>query len=55
LTDVLEIGIEIRWIRVGARPIARPANPLGARSSVDPRMTSRNSPVRTISARDHRP
>ena len=27
LTDVLEIGIEIRWIRVSARPIARPANP----------------------------
>jgi len=42
LTDVLEIGMEMRWIRVRVRPMARPANPLGARSSVDPRMTSRN-------------
>ena len=35
LTDVLEIGIEMRWIRVRVRPMARPANPSGARSSVD--------------------
>jgi len=50
LTDVLEMGREIRWITVRVRPMASPANPLGARSSVDPRMTSRNTPVRTISA-----
>jgi hypothetical protein len=29
---VLEIGMEMRWIRVRVRPMARPANPLGARS-----------------------
>ena len=43
LTDVLDTGIETRWIRVRVRPMARPANPLGARSSVDPRMTSRKT------------
>lgn len=36
LTEVLEIGIEMRWIRVSVSPIEMPANPLGARSSVDP-------------------
>lgn len=30
LTDVLEIGMETRWIRVRVRPMARPANPLVA-------------------------
>ena len=35
LTDVFEIGIEIRWISVSVRPIAKPAKPFGARSSVD--------------------
>ena len=29
VTDVVEIGMEIRWIRVRVRPMARPANPLG--------------------------
>jgi len=49
LTDVLEMGREIRCITVRVRPMASPANPLGARSSVDPRMTSRNTKVRTTS------
>ena len=30
MTDVLEIGTEIRWIRVRVKPMARPANPSGA-------------------------
>jgi hypothetical protein len=50
LTDVFEIGIEIRWIRVSVRPIDKPANAFGARSSVEPRITNRNTPVRTTSA-----
>ena len=33
LTDVLEIGIEIRCISVNVSPIDRPAKPFGARSS----------------------
>ena len=39
LTEVFEIGIEMRWIRVSARPIASGAKPCGARESVAPRMT----------------
>ena len=39
MTDVLEIGIEMRWISVSVSPIAKPAKPFGARSSVAPRMT----------------
>jgi hypothetical protein len=50
LTDVLEIGIEMRWISVSASPIAKPAKPFGALSSVAPRMTSRKTPVSTSSA-----
>ncbi len=49
LTDVFEMGIEIRWISVSARPIDKPAKPFGARSSVDPRMTNMKMPVRTTS------
>ena len=49
-TEVFEIGIEIRWIRVRVRPIARPAKPFGARSSVAPRITSRKMKVSRISA-----
>ena len=41
-TEVLVMGIEMRWIRVRARPMAIPANPAGARRSVEPRMTRRN-------------
>jgi hypothetical protein len=32
-TDVLVTGILIRWIRVSARPMARPARPVGPRLS----------------------
>ena len=31
LTDVLEIGIEIRWISVSVSPIAKPAKPFWCR------------------------
>lgn len=48
-TEVLEIGIEIRWIKVRDRPMDRPAKPFGARASVEPRITNRNIAVRTIS------
>ena len=49
-TEVFEIGIEIRWIRVSVSPIDNPAKPCGARSSVEPRITSRKMPVSTTSA-----
>ncbi len=49
-TEVLEIGIEIRWISVSVNPIDSPAKPLGARSSVEPRMTKRNTKVSRTSA-----
>jgi hypothetical protein len=48
-TEVLVTGIEIRWISVSARPMAMGAKPLGARSSVEPRMTSRKNAVRMTS------
>jgi hypothetical protein len=38
LTEVLLIGIEMRWIRVSPSPIAIGAKPTGARASVAPRM-----------------
>ena len=37
-TDVLVTGMLTRWIRVRPRPMAIGAKPLGARSSVAPRM-----------------
>jgi hypothetical protein len=37
-TDVFVTGILTRCIRVRASPIAMPANPFGARSSVAPRI-----------------
>ena len=49
LTDVFEMGIEMRWISVSVSPIDKPAKPFGARSSVDPRMTNMKMPVRTTS------
>ena len=55
LTDVLEIGIEIRWISVSVSPIDKPAKPFGARSSVEPRMISRKIPVAIHLCDDHRP
>jgi hypothetical protein len=39
LTEVFEIGMEMRWMRVSARPMAIGAKPEGARESVAPRMT----------------
>ena len=39
LTEVFEIGIDTRWMRVSTRPIAIGAKPCGARESVAPRMT----------------
>ena len=50
-TEVFEIGIEIRWIRVSDRPIARPAKPIGARPWVAPRMMITKNAVRITSAR----
>jgi hypothetical protein len=42
-------GIEIRWIRVSARPMAMGAKPAGARASVAPMMITRNIAVITTS------
>ena len=49
-TEVLVTGIEMRWIRVSARPIAMGAKPVGANFEVDPKMTIRKPAVRTTSA-----
>ncbi len=49
-TDVPSMGIATRCISTKVKPIAMPANPLGARSLVEPKMTSRNMNVNTISA-----
>ena len=48
-TDVLVTGIEMRWIRVSARPIAIGAKPAGARPSVAPMITHRKPAVSTTS------
>ena len=48
-TDVFVTGIEIRWISVSPRPIARGAKPAGARLSVEPMMIIRKKAVITIS------
>ena len=47
-TEVLVTGILIRWIKVNARPIAKPAKPFGARSSMAPRIMIRNIKVISI-------
>ena len=50
LTEVLVNGIEMRWIRVSVRPIAKPPKaPLACLESVTPRMTIRKTNVRTAS------
>ncbi|MCY1312804.1 hypothetical protein D9M70_632590 [compost metagenome] len=49
LTEVLVTGIEIRWIRVSARPMAIGASPAGARLSVAPRIIRMNMAVITNS------
>ena len=50
LTEVLVMGMLMRWISVRQRPMAMGAKPLGARSSVAPRMTRRKKAVRSTSA-----
>jgi hypothetical protein len=50
LTEVFVTGMLIRWINVRPSPIAIGAKPLGARSSVAPRMIIRNMNVMTTSA-----
>ena len=49
LTEVLVTGMEIRWIKVSASPMASGANPAGARPSVAPMITIRNMAVSVIS------
>ena len=49
-TEVLVTGMLIRWMSVSPRPMAMGAKPCGARSSVAPRMMSRNMNVITTSA-----
>src|SRR5208283_5763047 len=44
LTEVLVTGMEIRWIRVRASPMAIGAKPAGTRVSVEPRIISRKKP-----------
>src|SRR5690606_37284972 len=48
-TDVLVMGMEMRWISVSVRPMAARAKPTGARRSVAPRMTHTKRAVSTIS------
>ncbi len=54
-TEVLVTGMLTRWIRVSASPIAIGAKPCGARSSVEPTMTSRKPSVSTTSIRNPEP
>src|SRR5688572_13852452 len=49
LTDVFVTGMLIKWINVRASPMAIPAKPLGALSSVAPKITSKNINVITNS------
>src|SRR4051812_38019996 len=51
LTEVFVTGIEIRWIRVRARPIGMPAKPVAAPLEVVPMMIIRKTKVRTSSVR----
>ena len=51
-TEVLVTGIPTRWMSVSASPIASGAKPAGARGSVAPRITNRNTAVSTSSARN---
>jgi len=49
-TEVLVIGMLMRWISVRPRPIAIGAKPAGAFPWVEPMMMKRNIIVRTSSA-----
>src|SRR5260370_9729374 len=51
LTEVLVIGIEIRWMRVSARPIGMPAKPVAAPFDVVPTMMNRKKKVSSSSAK----
>ena len=55
LTEVLVTRIEMRWIRVSARPIGIPANPVAAPFDVVPTMIIRKKNVSNSSARKHAP
>ena len=48
-TEVLVTGILIRWIKVSPKPMAKPANPLGAFECVAPKIMIKNMKVITIS------
>ena len=48
-TDVLVTGIETKWMRASASPIATPANPAGALLLVAPKITRRKMKVITNS------
>ena len=48
-TEVLVTGMVTRWIRARQRPMPSGAKPAGARRSVTPRMTHRNTAVNTTS------
>ena len=49
-TEVFVTGIETRWIKVSAKPMAIGAKPAGALPCVEPMMTNRNMAVSTNSA-----
>ena len=49
-TEVLVIGILIKWISVSAKPMATPANFPFANLSVAPSITNRKNKVKTNSA-----
>ena len=49
LTEVLVTGIDTRWIRVRARPMAIGAKPPGAPGAVEPMITSRKKKLITTS------
>ena len=38
-TDVFDTGIDAKWMITSVNPMARPANPAGARLSVAPMIT----------------
>jgi len=48
-TDVLSIGIVIRWISVSIKPTVRPVNPTGIERRLVLAMTKMKSAVKTIS------
>ena len=53
-TDVLSIGIVIRWIRVSIRPTVRPVKPTVIDRRLVLAITNTNNAVNTISVSDRR-